>query len=124
MSWTTPKTDWTEADRCTAADINRINSNVEYLLTHGEPEHTYTTSDIVTIGAWREIINKAISLAAMVGRVTDAPDERATHDNFNRLETLISDLKQPVDLRYKQSVANRYSGQIRIGSRNYTGGKK
>lgn len=124
MAWTTPKTDWTEADRCTATDMNRINANVEYLMAHADPTEHYTAYDIVSIENWRSMKNKVIALAAMVGMILEPPDDRATFDNFNRMESIIEQLKQPVDLRYKQRLANRYSGQITLGRGNYTGGRK
>lgn len=124
MAWITPKTDWTEADRCTAADMNRIAGNLTYLTVHTDGTNPYSNEMYVLLTDWHTLTNKAIALAAMVGIGAEPIDDRCTADNFNKLEALIEKLKQPIDLRFKQSLANRYAGQIIIGGGTHTGGRK
>lgn len=120
--WIEPKVDWSSGDYCTPDDFNRINGNLAYLLTQGEPAKVYT-NEIVTLTEWRNIRQSAVALAQNCKVPYTAISDQITADNFNALESLMADLKQPVDRRYNMAKANKYAGRLHVGV-PYVGGIK
>lgn len=48
-TWTTPKTNWTGADRFNISDFNRIKNNLQYL--HDESENIFGEYTIIDMGS-------------------------------------------------------------------------
>lgn len=120
--WVEPKTNWSASDFFTAIDMNRIYGNVAYLLTHNEPDKVFTKSDIVTLGEWHWVRNNVTLMAQAVRMPYPQITDNITFDNFNNVETLIGELKQPIERRYNMTRANKYTGSSVTG-RVYAGGR-
>lgn len=90
MAWITPVTDRTETARCTADDINRIASNINYLQGTALKDD-FTSDDIVTLGRWTAMMNGVASCCLKYGVLMETPvDTSTTYANFNQAETYLS----------------------------------
>lgn len=109
MAWITPKTDWTELDRCTHEDINRIAGNLNE-LGGTSLKDDYTQDDVVTLAEWQAIVDAVNNLVENEGYTTDGtPDMTATAYNFNVVESLTKEVSDWIDLKEVQHVADIYA---------------
>ena len=113
MAWITPKTDWSELDRCTYADINRIAGNLNYLLDDDALKADYTQDDVITASEWSDIVDAVVGLVASEHyyNTDDVPNMDANAFNFNIVEGLTQEIKDWVDLKAKQRDAAAYAGE-------------
>ena len=71
MAWITPVTDRGSDARCTYEDMNRIAGNINHLLgsslpaNYGQDDDTTTT--LVSVTAWNDILSALSSLCIAVG---------------------------------------------------------
>lgn len=111
MSWITPKTDWTELDRVTYADMNRIAGNLNELGSTSL-KADYTQDDVVSKAQWGAIVDAVKDLVENEGYTTeDEPNKTdATALNFNIVEGLTREVKDWIDLKTRQHAADIYAG--------------
>ena len=86
MAWTTPVTDRPNAQtRTTAADMNRIDGNINYLWATSL-KTDFDSTDIVTDTQWDGVITATNGIATLLGlsEVTDGTD----YANLNRIESI------------------------------------
>ena len=118
MAWITPKTDWSELDRCGYTDMNRIAGNINE-LAGTSLKANYTQDDIVTGFQWTAIITAVIALAETEGyHIDDAPDMSATAGNINTVEGITQGIYDWIELKARQEVAALYMGEPYSGE-NY-----
>lgn len=124
MAWTYCKTDWTDADRMTAAHMNRIAANVNHLMDDDVAKADWIKNDFMLKSEWDVIVESLNHLATwcdMDDRTIAATCLRSA--DVNAAEELMEDLYDPVALRRAQSTANRYTGDGAIsGGYIYAGG--
>lgn len=115
MAWLTPVTDRGSDARCTYADMNRIAGNINHLLgsslptTYGQDDDTTTT--LVSVTAWSDILSALSSLCIAVGFSDPQPTDLMTFDNFNLVESLTLKVKERLDLIEKNANAVHYAGE-------------
>lgn len=82
MAWITPITDRpNEFTRTTAEDMNRIAGNINHLLGTNLKDD-YVDTDIVTVNAWRRIIEETSKLNHFGLKITSKTD----YVNLNNIE--------------------------------------
>lgn len=110
MAWTTPYTSWSETDRCTYDDMNRIAGNVNEICGTSL-KADYTQNDVVTLAEWNAILSALDTLAATYEYTPDdEPDTSVTASNFNAVESYTLGLKEWIDLINAQAAARSYVG--------------
>lgn len=110
MAWITPKTDWSEIDRCTYDDMNRIAGNLNE-LGGTSLKADYTQDDVPTKAEWTLIVTAVNNLVESEGYHTeDVPNMSATALNFNVVEGLTQEIYDWIELKQKQHDAAIYSG--------------
>lgn len=111
MAWITPKTDWSELDRCTYVDMNRIMGNLNELA--GTSLKTdYNNDDIISESEWSDIVDTVNGLIVSEHYHTeDVPTMDANAINFNIVEGLTQEIKDWIELRAKQHEAAPYAGE-------------
>lgn len=111
MSWTTPKTDWTPADRCTAADMIRICGNVNYVA--GTALKTaWTSNDMVDAATWNGIINTVSMLVTALGLLVSVPNSNMDSTNFNRIEGDLLSINERLEMIKRNEPAHAGMGYI------------
>lgn len=118
MAWITPKTDWSELDRCGYEDMNRIAGNLNE-LGGTSLKADYTQDDVVTGTQWTAIIGAVNALVEREEYHTDdEPSMEVTALNFNIVEGLTQEIYDWIALKQRQHDAAVYSGEIYPGE-NY-----
>ena len=114
MSWTTPKTDWTETTRWDKTDLNRIVDNLIYLRdycgklfrppkyvdmrTNLAYEDDLYARDFNAISENLRALNTATFNYTLSQLPTFYPNQHLpTYTYFNEVETLISNIKSELD---------------------------
>lgn len=110
MAWIEPKTDWSNDDRCTYEDLNRIGQNIKELMPSASVRTNYTQADILTKAEWNTIINSLRTLTMALGVNAVLPSFAMTASNFNAAESLIQKFKERLDFIFMQKSANIYLG--------------
>ncbi|MGI6721055.1 MAG: hypothetical protein ACOX4I_00640 [Anaerovoracaceae bacterium] len=118
MAWVDPYTDWAPYDRFTYEDMNRICGNINYLIGMDSLRTNWTQDDILDRADWQPVKNTVNALALAVKLTHIAVTDALTSDNIDNLETIISELKAPIDLRLIQKRATRHCGEPML----YAGG--
>lgn len=110
MAWVEPVTDWLPSSRFTYDDMNRICGNLNYLVGSSKFKVNWGENDILTVSDWDAVK----TLANNLGRAYNIAFRSITNDmtasNIDELETLIANLKQPLDLVHAQRAARVYAG--------------
>lgn len=109
MAWQTPKTNWSNGNRFTYIDMNRITGNINYLYP-GANLPTYTQNDFLTKNGWDALLSALDLLVTTSGLDATVPGDAMTGDTMNEVEGLILDLKERIELNAAQAVANIYAG--------------
>ena len=112
MAWITPKTDWSELDRCTYTDINRITGNLNELA--GTSLKTdYNNDDIISESEWSDIVDTVLGLVESEHYYNhdDVPGMDATALNLNIVEGLTQELADWIELKRKQAESAAYAGE-------------
>lgn len=110
MAWIEPKRDWTETDYCSYEDMNRIAGNLNE-LGGTNLRSNYTQDDVVPRSQWTAIVSAVNNLIETEGYTTDGvPDMSMTALNFNVVEGLTKEVKDWIDLKEHQHVADIYAG--------------
>lgn len=122
--WIYPRTDWAPNDRFTPTDMNRICGDINYLTGVDNLRTNWTQDDILDRADWQAVKNTVNALAIAVKLTHIAVTDALTSDNIDNLETIISKLKDPIDLRLAQRKATRYCGapMLHAGGLGYTTG--
>lgn len=110
MAWVDPCTDWAPYDRFTYGDMNRICGNINYLMGVDNLRTDWAQDDILKLADWQPVKNTVNALASAVKLTHIAVTDALTSDNIDNLETIISELKTPIDLRFMQKRATRHCG--------------
>lgn len=110
MSWITPVIDWSESDRMTTTDINRIAGNLNYLYPAAALKENYTQNDFITYEEWASIISSLSDLVTVSGLSADVPGFDMDAATFNAVEDLTADLSERIELNTAQAVATAYAG--------------
>lgn len=114
MAWTTPKTDWSDADMFTYDDINRQAGNINYLLPGANLKDDYTQDDVITLSEWEALLDALQTLIDTTEFTLDGdfPDTSTTGLNFNNVEDLTQDLYDWIELLDRQHAARIYAGDV------------
>ena len=110
MSWQTPFTTWSNGDRFTYEDMNRITGNINVLYPAANLREDYTQNDILTVSAYESLTDALNTVAQGAGITDTAPGYDGTADTFNQLESMILAVYDRLALNLKQKVANIYTG--------------
>jgi hypothetical protein len=109
MAWIEPVTNWSNGNRFTYADMNRITGNVNYLYPAANLP-TYTQNDFLTRSGWDALLSALDTLVTATGLDATVPGDAMTGDTMNEVESLILALKERIELRAAQAVATIYAG--------------
>ena len=112
MAWITPKTDWSELDRCAYTDINRITGNLNELA--GTSLKTdYNNDDIISESEWSDIVDTVLELVESEHYYNhdDVPGMDATALNLNIVEGLTQELADWIELKRRQAESAAYAGE-------------
>lgn len=120
MAWITPYTSWSEMDRCTYVDANRIAGNVNEICGTSCKDD-YTQNDVISLTEWNAILSSLETKAEEVGYESDdVLDTSTTASNFNAVEGFTLGLKNWIDLINAQTAARSYLGdQIYCNDNHY-----
>ena len=110
MAWITPKTDWSNGNRFTYNDANRIAGNINFLYPAANVKDDYTQDDYLSVtdfNAWTTNLTALVSVSGLTAVVSGYD---GTAETFNSIESLLSDLYIRIQLNNEQKVANIYAG--------------
>lgn len=110
MTWVTPVITWSNGNRFTCDDMNRINGNVNFLDSTADLRTDYTTNDFLTVADWNALTSALNKLIAVTGLQATVQGWDGTAETFNGIEGLIQDLYDRIGLVQKQAPATIYSG--------------
>ena len=110
MAWQTPYTTWSNGNRFTYDDMNRIAGNVNYLYPAASLKADYTNNDILTTTQWAALLSALQDLIVTTGLSAEIPGEAMTADTINDIESLTQTLYDRIGLNNAQAVANIYTG--------------
>lgn len=86
MAWITPVTNRpNKSTRTTAADINRICNNINYLWA-STLRTNFTSQDIVTRVEWDKVVNRTNEIADLLG--LDQASDSTLFTNLNYIESI------------------------------------
>lgn len=122
MGWTGTKTDWSEADRMSCEELNRIFGNVNYLYPSADLKSDYTQNDFLTSPEWQAFLDALEILKKIELISTLTPSSVIDFNTINQAEELIQELYDKQNLMFKQNVANRYAGDGWYLDESYAGG--
>lgn len=109
MTWTEPRTDWSNSNRFTCEDMNKITANINDIYPDANLKINYTQNDFLTATEWGDIQSKLSTLIAVTGLSAVAPGDGMTSDTFNEIGELTQRLKDRIALNYAQKVATIYA---------------
>lgn len=109
MAWTTPFTNWSNGNRFTYNDMNRITGNINYLYP-GASLPIYTQNDFLTRSGWDAVLSALDTLVLATGLDATVPGDAMTGDTMNEVEELIQRLHDRIELNARQYVASIYVG--------------
>lgn len=95
--------------------MNRIAGNINHLLgsslptNYGQDDDTTTT--LVSVTAWNDILSALSSLCIAVGFNDPQPTDLMTFDNFNQVESLTLKVKERLDIIANNADAVHYAGE-------------
>ena len=118
MAWITPKTDWSNGNRFTYEDANRIAGNINFLYPAANLNDSYTKNDFLSttdFDAWTANLSALVSVSGLTAVVSGYD---GTAETFNSIESLLSDLYVRIQLNNEQKVANIYAGDDLFVSNN------
>ena len=111
MAWVTPVYNRVAGARMTAADMNRICGNINYLNSTTTLKTNWTDNDIVSVTAWNTILRWLEKARTALGyKTTLKPTTAQTYQNVNNIERLTAQLKAYADLLTLQKSAIVYVG--------------
>lgn len=122
MSWQTPRTDWTNGENFTAAEMNRIAGNINYLNPKAGLKEDYTEDDILTQNQWDTMQEALRVLLTICGISAEIPGDVINSATINAVEQLTAALKIRVDSIRAQAMANIYAGDPLYSGENYVRG--
>lgn len=111
MAWQTPYTTWSNGNRFTYDDMNRIAGNVNYLYAAADLKDDYTNNDFLSASEWTALQAALQTLIATTGLSAEVPGDAMTADTINEVESLIQDLYDRITLNQAQAVAVVHVGQ-------------
>lgn len=110
MAWQDPVTTWSNGNRFTYNDMNRIAGNVNFLYPSANLKDDYTQNDFLTTTQWSALTSALQDLIVTTGLSAEIPGEAMTADTINDIESLTQDLYDRIGLNNAQVVANIYTG--------------
>lgn len=109
MAWVTPYTDWSEENRFTHEDWNRIAENINYLYSAANIPNV-TQNDFLGRTIWAAAIDALQTLIYATGLQAETPGDDMTAETMNALESLIQQLYDRIALNLLQKIAMPYAG--------------
>lgn len=109
MTWITPVTDWSNGNRFTYEDMNRIAGNINHLSAAGIKDD-YTQDDYLTAEAWLSLTTALSNLVAVTGLNRTVAGWEGTAETINSIEGLTQDLYDRIELINAQASATIYAG--------------
>lgn len=110
MAWTYTKTDWSQSDRMTYSEANRIGANINYLTGASTVKADYIQNDIMTAAQWSLIKSTLQALCYATALQWEMPGDETSADNINYLEELIQRLYDRFGAIFSNAVATVYAG--------------
>lgn len=108
--WIQPYTAWSELETCAYTDMNRIANNIN-IMAGTSLKDDYTQDDIATKQQWEDIIDALDDLIDNEGyEAEERPDMSVTAHNLNVVEGIIEGLRDWIDKKEAQHVADVYAG--------------
>lgn len=108
MAWVEPNLD--NDLYFTAEDMNRICGDINYLDSTAGLREDWTDNDIITLSEWQAVIAAVSSLIDYTGLSLIKPDEDATKDNMNLLESDLLAIYDRFGIIYDNLKALRFTG--------------
>lgn len=118
MAWITPKTDWSNGNRFTFDDMNRIAGNVNFLYPAANLKADWTQNDMLTLSAWNDLLDALQTLIYASGVSASVPGSDMTGDTMNEVEDLIQRINDRIELNLAQAPATIYSGMYHLYAAN------
>lgn len=122
MTWINPKTDWSEADRVTSSDMNRICGNLNVIYPDGKLKEDYTDNDFVTVTQWHQILSSLRVMLAVTGLAEPALGDEMTSETFSQVEDLTLQIRNQILYLLDQTKAAAYSGDLVYAADTYAAG--
>lgn len=111
MAWVTPVYNRVPGARMTAADMNRICGNINYLYAAANLPVDWTSNDLVSVTMWKKILSGLDKAKTALGYTTTIkPTNAQTYQNVNNIERLTALLKTQADFIKQQKTAVVYTG--------------
>lgn len=110
MTWITPVTSWSNGNRFTCDDMNRIAGNINYLYPDARLKDDYTQNDYLTQSEWDSLTEALNTLVTVSGLKRTVSGYDGTADTFVNIEQLIQDLYDRIALNKAQAPASIYAG--------------
>ena len=120
--WLDPKTDWTDEDRVTFEDMNRICGNINHIFPSAKLFDKYTPNHYVELQHWQKILSSIKILTSTLGLSVELPTEEVISGNFNIVEEITEHCKRRIDLIAIQKVATIYTGNDIVLGQSYVRG--
>ena len=122
-TWITPVTDRTDGSAMmTAADMDRITGNIDYLFDYATaeghapagstvPKTSWTQNDIIELDFWEAMLTTLSNIMAAVFYVPEVePDYAMDWENMNNIETISYSLYNIIGSSGSQGNNNHYAG--------------
>lgn len=110
MTWITPVTDWSNGNRFTFADMNRIAGNINEMYPSANLKADYTQNDYLTVSEWDALTSALTTLVNVSGLKSTVVGYDGTAETFAQIEQLTQDLYDRLALNRAQAPATIYAG--------------
>lgn len=118
MAWTYTKTDWSDGNRFTPGDMNRINGNINALYPDADLPENETQNGFWTVAEFSAIEQALAALIATSGLNASVPGYAGTSDTINEIEDLTQRLHDRIALNLAQAPATIYAGDDLFASQS------